>query len=147
MQWQHDVEQQYCNICYFNSLDWDSFERMCLVILKQCTSKDLNEMKWWLQLEDVIPETKLENVETPHQLFLLMVEAKLLSIEKLYYLDKTLSSAGRQDLRRQLEGELKILLNSFVFSNTLQLVFFTCILTKKWVKLSTKKCTKKLKMH
>ena len=115
---------------FFNFLDWDSFERKCLAILKQCTSKELKQMK--LRLEDAIPEMKLEKVEAPHEVFFIMVEANLLSTENLSCLDKLLSFADRQDLRRQLKGELKILLNGFVFSNT-PLVFFTCILTKKWV--------------
>ena len=87
-------------------LDWDAFKRNCLTILKQCSSKDLNEMK--LRLKDDIPETKLQKVEGPYELFFLMDEVKLLSPGNLYHLSAMLSSAGRQDLREQLEGELKI---------------------------------------
>ena len=63
-----------------------------------------------LQLEDAIPEKKVQNVTAPYELFSLMVEAELLSSENLSCLDKILSSADRQDLRKQLKGELKILL-------------------------------------
>jgi len=84
----------------------DPFVRKCLAILKQCTSKDLKEMK--LRLQDVIPEMKVEKVGAPYELFSLMVDAKLLSPDNLSHLDDMLSSAGRQDLRQQLEGELKI---------------------------------------
>ena len=83
------------------------FVRKCLAILKQCTSKDLNEMK--LRLQTDIPEMKLEKVEAPYELFCQMVQAKLLSPDNLYHFGEMLSSAGRQDLRLQLEGELKIL--------------------------------------
>ena len=79
-----------------------------MAILEQCTSKDLDKMK--LQLEDAIPEMKLQNVKAPYELFSLMVEAELLSSENLSCLDEILSSADRQDLRKQLKGELKILL-------------------------------------
>jgi len=82
----------------------DPFVRKCLAILKQCTSKDLNEMK--LRLQTDIPEMKLEKVEAPYELFCQMVEAKLLSPDNLYHFGEMLSSAGRQDLRQQLEGEL-----------------------------------------
>ena len=61
-----------------------------------------------LRLEDSIPGTKLQNVKAPYELFSLMVEAKLLSPDNLYLLGEMLSSADRQDLRQQLEGELKI---------------------------------------
>jgi len=88
--------------------EWDTFEGKCLTILQECTREDLNRMKSWL--EDVIPEVKLQKVEEPYELFSLMVEAKQLSPDNLYPLGKWLSSAGRQDLRKQLEGELKILL-------------------------------------
>ena len=81
---------------------FDPFVRKCLAILKQCTSKDLNEMK--LRLQDAIPEMKDEKVETPNELFSLMVEAKLLSPDNLSHLDEMLSSAGRQDLRQQFKG-------------------------------------------
>ena len=55
-----------------------------------------------------MPGKKLQNVEAPYELFSLMVEAKLLSPDNLYLLGEMLSSADRQDLRQQLEGELKI---------------------------------------
>ena len=61
-------------------------------------------------LENAIPRIKLQKVQKPHELFSLMVEAELLSPNKLDLLGHRLSSAGRQDLRKQLEGELKILL-------------------------------------
>ena len=80
----------------------------CLTILKQCTREDLNKMKGWLQ--GALPDSKLQKVQEPWELFSLMVEAKLLSPDKLYHLVTPLSSAGRQDLRQQLEGELKVLL-------------------------------------
>ena len=54
-----------------------------------------------------IPGKKLQNVEAPYELFCQMIEAKLLSPDNLYHLGERLSSAGRQDLRQQLEGELK----------------------------------------
>jgi len=60
-----------------------------------------------LRLEDAMPGKKLQNVEAPYELFSLMVEAKLLSPDNLYHLDGMLSSAGRHDLRQQLEGEPK----------------------------------------
>ena len=84
------------------SESFDPFVRKCLAILKQCTSKDLNEMK--LRLQDAIPEMKAEKVEAPYELFSLMVEAKLLSPDNLSHLDEMLSSAGRQDLRQQFKG-------------------------------------------
>ena len=63
------------------------------------------------QLKLRLPDSKLQKVQSePYELFSLMVEAKLLSPDKLYHLGEMLSSAGRQDLRKQLEGELKILL-------------------------------------
>ena len=65
-------------------------------------------MKIWLK--DYTPEVKLQKVQKRKELFSLMVEAKLLSPDNLSYLDKMLSSAGRKDLRKQLEGELKYLL-------------------------------------
>jgi len=80
----------------------DPFVRKCLAILKQCTSKDLNEMK--LRLQTDIPEMKLEKVGAPYELFSLMVKADLLTPGNLYHLGELLSSAGRQDLRQQLEG-------------------------------------------
>ena len=89
--------------------EWDTFERKCLAILKQCTSEDLNEMKRGL-LVPLPYFWKLEKVQEPSELFFLMVQAKEFSPNKLYYLGEMLSSAGRQDLRKQLEGELKILL-------------------------------------
>ena len=94
--------------CFFllQYLDWDSFKHKCLAILKQCANKDLNEMK--LQLQDTIPQMELQKVEGPYELFSLMDEAKLLSPDNLYHLSEMLSSAGRQDLREQLEGELKM---------------------------------------
>ena len=52
--------------------------------------------------------SKLQNVKAPYKLFSLMVETKLLSPDNLYHLGDMFSSAGRQDLRQQLEGELKI---------------------------------------
>ena len=64
-------------------------------------------MKIWL--EDASPGMNLQKVQEPCGLFSLMVEAKLLSPEKLYYLSKMFSSAGRQGLSQQLEGELNIL--------------------------------------
>jgi len=85
---------------------FDPFVRKCLTILKQCTSKDLDEIK--LRLKNAIPGTQLQNVGTPYELFSLMVEAKLLSPDNHYHLVEMLSSAGRQDLRQQLEGELII---------------------------------------
>ena len=88
--------------------EWDAFERKCLTILKQCTREDLKKMKGWLQ--GALPDSKLQKVQKPWELFSLMVEAKLLSPDKLYHLVTPLSSAGRQDLRQQLEGELKVLL-------------------------------------
>ena len=88
--------------------EWDTFERKCLTILKQCTSEDLNKMKRWLQGD--LPDSKLQKVEKPSELFSLMVEAELLSPDNLHYLGTVLSFAGRQDLRQQLKGELKILL-------------------------------------
>ena len=88
--------------------EWDTFERKCLTILKQCTSEDLNKMKWWLQ--GYLPDSKLQKVEEPSELFSLMVEAGLLSPDNLHVFAKALSSAGRQDLRKQLEGELKTFL-------------------------------------
>ena len=51
-------------------------------------------------------DSKLQKVQEPSELFFLMVEAEQLSPNKLYYLGEMLSSAGRQDLRKQLEGEL-----------------------------------------
>jgi len=84
------------------SESFNPFVRKCLAILKQCTSKDLQEMQLWL--ENDIPEMKLEKVNAPYELFCQMVEAKLLSPDSLYHLGEMLSSAGRQDLRRQLEG-------------------------------------------
>ena len=72
-------------------------------ILKQCTSEDLKKMKGWL--EGALPDSKLQKVQEPYELFSLMVEAKLLTPDKLYHLVTPLSSAGRQDLRQQLEGE------------------------------------------
>jgi len=89
--------------------EWDAFEQKCLTILKQCTRGNLNKMKSQLKLR--LPDSKLQKVQSePYELFSLMVEAKLLSPDKLYHLGEMLSSAGRQDLRKQLEGELKILL-------------------------------------
>ena len=81
---------------------FDPFIRKCMAILKQCTSKDLNEMKLWLQ--NAKPEMNLDIVEAPYELLCQMVEAELLSPENLYHLDEMLSSAGRQDLRKQLKG-------------------------------------------
>ena len=81
---------------------FDPFIRKCTAILKQCTNKDLSEMKLWLQ--NAKPEMNLENVEAPYELLYQMVEAKLLSPDNLYHLDEMLSSAGRQDLRKQLKG-------------------------------------------
>ena len=64
-------------------------------------------MKSWLKLR--LPDSKLQKAQSePYELFSLMVEAKLLSPGKLYHLGEMLSSAGRQDLRKQLEGKLKI---------------------------------------
>jgi len=90
----------------FQFLDWDAFERKCLTILKQCTRENLKEINFWL--EDYIPQTKLQKLEAQSELFSLMVEANLLSPDNLHDLGTMLSSAGRQDLRQQLEGELKI---------------------------------------
>jgi len=81
---------------------FDPFVRKCLAILKQCNSKDLNEMT--LRLQDAIPEMKDEKVETPYELFCQMVKAKLLSPDNLSHLDAMLSSTGRQDLRQQFKG-------------------------------------------
>ena len=61
-------------------------------------------------LENAIPRIKLQKVQKPYELFSLMVEAELLSPDNLHYLGTVLSFAGRQDLRQQLKGELKILL-------------------------------------
>ena len=80
----------------------DPFVRKCLAILKQCTRKNLKEMK--LRLQDAIPEMKVEKVGAPYELFSLMVDAKLLSPDNLSHLDDMLSSAGRQDLRQQFKG-------------------------------------------
>jgi len=63
-----------------------------------------------IRLGVFIPGIKLQNVKEPYELFSLMVEARLLSPDNLHPLGTALSSAGRQDLRKQLEGELKILL-------------------------------------
>jgi len=68
-------------------------------------------MKSWLKLD-----LKLQKVEEPSQLFFLMVKDELLSPENLHYLGEILSFAGRQDLRKQLEGELKILFGTTLFS-------------------------------
>jgi len=59
-----------------------------------------------LRLEDALLEIKLQKVETSYELFSMMDEAKLLSPDNLYLLGEMLSSAGRQDLREQLEGKL-----------------------------------------
>ena len=85
-------------------------------ILKQCTSEDLNKMKGWLQGD--LPDSKLQKVEEPSELFSLMVEAELLSPDNLHHLGTMLSSVGRQDLRKQLVGELKTLLEQLCTSNT-----------------------------
>ena len=83
--------------------EWDTFERKCLAILKQCTSEDLNKMKSGLKLP--LPhDSKLQKVQKPSELFFVMVEAEQLSPNKLYQLGEMLSSAGRQELRKQLEG-------------------------------------------
>ena len=65
-------------------------------------------MKWWLQV--ALPNAKLQKVEEPSELFSLMVEGGPLSPDNLHSLATALSSAGRQDLRKQLEGELKTFL-------------------------------------
>ena len=88
--------------------EWDTFERQCLTILEQCTSEDLNKMKRWL--ERYLLDSKLQKVEEPSELFSLIVEAELLSPDNLHSLATALSSAGQQDLRKQLEGELKTFL-------------------------------------
>ena len=88
--------------------EWDTFERKCLTIVKQCTSKDLNKMK--RRLQGYLPDSKLQKVEEPFELFSLMVEAGLLSPVNLDFLARALSSAGRQDLTKQLEGKLKTFL-------------------------------------
>ena len=88
--------------------EWDTFERKCLTILKQCTSNNLKKMKGWLQGH--LPGSKFQKVEEPSELFFLMVEAGLLSPDNLRLLATALSSAGRQDLTKQLEGELKTFL-------------------------------------
>ena len=49
-------------------------------------------------------------MEEPSELFSLMVEAELLCPDNLHPLGTMLSSAGRQDLKQELEGELKTLL-------------------------------------
>ena len=82
--------------------EWDAFERKCLTILKQCTREDLKKMKGLLQ--GVLPNSKLQKVQEPWELFYLMVDAKLLSPDNLSHLDDMLSSAGRQDLRQQFKG-------------------------------------------
>jgi len=92
----------------FPFLEWDAFEQKCLTILKQCTKEDLNKVK--SGLENAIPRIKLQKVQKPYELFSLMVKAELLSPDNLHYLGTVLSFAGRQDLRQQLKGELKILL-------------------------------------
>ena len=61
-----------------------------------------------LRLQTDIPQMKLQKVEAPYELFSIMDEAKLLSPDNLYHLSAMLSFAGRQDLREQFEGELKI---------------------------------------
>jgi len=66
-----------------------------------------------LRLEDALPEVKLHNVVSPFVLFSLMDEAKLLSSDNLSHLSAMLSCAGQQDLREQLEGELKINQSAF----------------------------------
>ena len=53
---------------------------------------------------------KPQNVKEPSELFSEMVEVGQLSPDNLYLLDSALFFAGRQDLIKQLEGELKILL-------------------------------------
>ena len=49
-------------------------------------------------------------MEEPSELSSLMVEAELLRPDNLQHLGTMLSSAGRQDLKQELEGELKTLL-------------------------------------
>ena len=65
-------------------------------------------MKSWL--ERYLLDSKLQKVEEPSELFSLMVEAELLCPDNLHHLGTMLSSAGRQDLKQELEGELKTLL-------------------------------------
>ena len=88
--------------------EWGTFERKCLTILKQCTSEDLNKMKRWLERH--LLDSKLQKVQEPSELFSLMVKAGLLSPVNLGFLARALSFAGRQDLRKQLVGELKTFL-------------------------------------
>ena len=81
-------------------LDWDSFELKCLTILKQCTSKELEEMKFTLR--DAIPAGKLEKARDPYELFTLMVNAELLSPDNLHFLARLFIFVDREDLRREL---------------------------------------------
>ena len=53
---------------------------------------------------------KRQNVKEPSELFSLMVEDEKLSPDNLHPLDTALLLAEREDLRKQLAGELKILL-------------------------------------
>ena len=88
--------------------EWGTFERKCLTILKQCTSEDLNQMKRSLGVFTL--GLKPQNVEEPSELFSVMVEVEQLSPDNLDPLVTALLLADREDLRKQLEGELKILL-------------------------------------
>ena len=98
-----------------------SFKSRLMTISTQLTKEDLDNMKF--VLEDFLPKGKLQNVQKPHELFSLMIEAGLLSEDNLSRLAEVLKSAGRLDLSNELlqvalsqaqpvEGEIEYILKT-----------------------------------
>jgi len=75
-------------------------------------------------LRDVLPAGKLEKTRDPYELFTLMVNAKLLSPDNLYFLTTLLSFVRKENLRRELlkdqqfEGKLTIFKPAFCLGRT-----------------------------
>ena len=91
----------------------DPFTTRLMSISQHLTTEDLDKMKFVLQ-HGSLPKGKLQNVQKPYELFNLMIEAELLSEDKLSCLAELLKSAGRMDLSKdlpslpqeQVEGEV-----------------------------------------
>lgn len=81
-----------------------SFKSLLMSISDQLTGKDLDRMKFGIDL----PQGKLEDVQEPFELFREMMNAKLLSEENRDHLAALLQFAGRIDLSNKLLQDLQL---------------------------------------